>query len=100
MHDILRKLRNEKNLTQQQVADYLQIGRTSYTHYESGRIRIDIPTMIKLAHFYNVSYAALIGSPEPAQEEEVKIPAIASERVTRYQIETNQQEEEQNGHQG
>jgi len=69
MHDILRKLRSEKNLTQQQVADYLQVGRTTYTHYESGYTPIDIPTMVRLAHFYNVSYAALIGVPEPRQGE-------------------------------
>jgi len=65
MHDIIRKLRKERGLTQQQIANYLQIDRSTYAYYESGRTRISIDVIIKLAHFYKVSYATLIGQPEP-----------------------------------
>ena len=65
MHDIIRKLRKEKGLTQQQVADYLGIDRSTYTYYESGRSKLSIDIVVKLAHFYKVSYAALIGRLEP-----------------------------------
>ena len=66
MHNIIRNLRKERGLTQQQVADCLNIDRSTYAYYESGRTRFNIDVMIKLAHFYEVSYATLIGRPEPA----------------------------------
>jgi len=64
MHEIIRKLRKERGLTQQQVADYMQIDRSTYAYYESGRTRINIDVVVKLAHFYRIPYAALLG-PEP-----------------------------------
>jgi len=43
----------------------LQIDRSTYAYYESGRTRINIDIIVSLAHFYQVSYATLIGRPEP-----------------------------------
>ena len=65
MHETIRKLRKEKSLTQQQVADHLGIDRSTYAYYESGRTRLNIDVIIKLAQFYHVSYATIIGIPEP-----------------------------------
>ena len=65
MNEIIRNLRKENGLTQKQVADHLQIDRSTYAYYESGRARINIDVVVKLAHFYKVSYAVLIGKPEP-----------------------------------
>ena len=65
MHERIRELRKENSLTQQQVADYLQLDRSTYAYYESGRTRVSIDIMVQLAHLYKVSYAALIGRPEP-----------------------------------
>ena len=50
-HIILRNLRDERNLTQQQVADYLKIDRSTYAYYESGRSQVSIDVIVKLAHF-------------------------------------------------
>ena len=58
------KLRKEKDLTQQQLANHLGIDRSTYAYYESGRSKLSIDVVVKLAHFYKVSYAALLG-PEP-----------------------------------
>jgi len=66
MHETIRKLRKERGLTQQQVAAQLNIERSTYAYYESGRTRLNLEIMVKLAHFYNVSYATIIGKPEPA----------------------------------
>ena len=65
MHDIIRKLRKERGLTQQQVADHLQIDRSTYAYCESGRTRLNVNIVVDLAHFFQVSYATLIGRPEP-----------------------------------
>jgi len=64
-HTILRELRGERKLTQQQVADHLKIDRSTYAYYESGRSQVNVDVIAKLAHFYQVSYATLIGIPEP-----------------------------------
>ena len=65
MHETIRKLRRERGLTQQQLADHLGIERSTYAYYESGHSKLSIDIMVKLAHFYQVSYATLIGKPEP-----------------------------------
>ena len=64
MYEIIRNLRKERNLTQQRVADSLQIDRSTYAYYESGRARINIDVIVKLAHFYQIRYATFLG-PEP-----------------------------------
>ena len=61
----IRTLRKEKGLTQQQLADHLTIDRSTYAYYESGRTRLNIDIVVKLAYFYQVSYATIIGQPEP-----------------------------------
>jgi len=68
MHDIIRALRKEKGLTQQQVADHLNLDRSTYAYYESGRSKLNTDIVVKLAHFYRVRYAVLLG-PEPVQED-------------------------------
>ena len=41
--------------TQQQVADILNVDRSTYAYYESGKSVPDIETIIKLARLYNIS---------------------------------------------
>ena len=64
MHEIIRQLRKERGLTQQQVADHLHVDRSTYSYYESARSKLNIDIVVKLAHFYHVSYATFLG-PEP-----------------------------------
>lgn len=51
----LRLLRNEKNLTQQQVADALGIERSLYARYEYGSRTPPVDNLIKLSEFFNVT---------------------------------------------
>jgi transcriptional regulator with XRE-family HTH domain len=64
MHNLskmLRILRKQKNLTLQNVADYLNISRTAYNHYELGRREPDVTNLIKLAELFGVSLDILTG---------------------------------------
>jgi len=65
MHQRLRELRKGKGLTQAQLANHLNIDRSTYAYYESGRNRLNIDVVVKLAHFFQVSYATIIGQSEP-----------------------------------
>ena len=67
MYNNIRELRKERGLTQQQVADHLNIDRSTYAYYESGRSRLNINLVVDLAHLFQVSYATLIGRPEPVR---------------------------------
>ena len=51
----LKELRKSEGLTQQQLADTLDIGRVNYTRYETNIVRPDYETLIKIADFYDIS---------------------------------------------
>lgn len=66
----LRDLREDKDLTQDQLVRILGIHKTTYTNYEQGKREIPFALVIRLAKFYNVSIdfiADLI--PEPRELE-------------------------------
>ena len=51
----LRDLREDHDMTQQQVADYLGIKQPQYFRYESGMRDIHTAALKKLADLYNTS---------------------------------------------
>lgn len=57
----LKELRLSESLTQQQLADKLQISRVNYTRYETNAVRPDYELLIKLADFYDVSLDEIFG---------------------------------------
>ena len=57
----LRKLREEKNITQSEVANYLMISRSAYAHYESGTRQMNYETLFLLADYYSVGIDYLLG---------------------------------------
>ena len=57
----IRDLREDKDLNQTQLADLLQVHQTTYSDYELERVNIPIPSLHKLADFYNVSVDYLLG---------------------------------------
>lgn len=64
MYRRIRDLREDKDLTQQQVADLLFVTQATYSRYESGRFDIPTKILIKLASLYNVSVDYLLEIPE------------------------------------
>lgn len=57
----VRSLRREKEYTQQQIADLLNITQSTYSDYEHGRAAISVDSLIILAKFYQVSLDYLAG---------------------------------------
>lgn len=57
----IRNLREDSDLTQQDLADYLNVKQTTYSKYELGKINVPIEVFIKLADYYNVSIDYLVG---------------------------------------
>lgn len=52
---LLRAYRTANRLTQQKVADYIGVERTSYAKYESGQRNPEISYILKLTVLYQVS---------------------------------------------
>ena len=51
----IRDLREDNDITQKQIAEYLSIKQNTYSQYENGIRQIPIDLLIKLSLFYNVS---------------------------------------------
>ena len=64
----IRDLREDRDMTQTQMAQYLQIHQTTYSDYEIGNLNVPVDILIKLAKFYNTSIdyiVELTDNPKP-----------------------------------
>ena len=59
--DRIKALRNEKNLTQTQLASYLDKGESAVRMWEIARSKPDVDTLIKLSQYFECSTDYLLG---------------------------------------
>ncbi|MBQ9228105.1 MAG: helix-turn-helix transcriptional regulator [Eubacterium sp.] len=57
----LRDLREDRDLTQEQLVQILKMHKTTYTNYEQGKREPPFELIIKLARLYNVSIDYIAG---------------------------------------
>lgn len=57
----LKDLREDNDLLQRDVAEYLNIRQNTYSQYENGQRQLPIDVLIKLSEFYKVSTDYLLG---------------------------------------
>ena len=57
----LRDLREDNDITQNQIALMLNIEQNTYSQYENGKREVPINILWKLADFYDVSIDYLVG---------------------------------------
>lgn len=58
---VIKELREEKNLTQQQLASALNVDKSTIAKYETGDRLPNIEMSVKLALFFNVTTDYLFG---------------------------------------
>ena len=61
MYPRIRDLREDKDLTQKQVAELLNCSQQVYSNYELGQRDIPTDILIKLSAFYKVSTDYILG---------------------------------------
>ncbi len=61
MYKRIRDLREDKDLTQTQVAQFLGMSQTGYSKYETGENDIPTAILLKLADFYQTTTDYLLG---------------------------------------
>ncbi len=57
----IRDMREDRDLLQKDLAKYLNCTQQTYSRYETGEIKIDVDSLVKLATFYNTSLDYLMG---------------------------------------
>ena len=57
----IKDVREDKDLLQKDVAEFLNVSQTNYSKYELGKINIPINTLKKLALYFDTSIDYLLG---------------------------------------
>ena len=60
-YERIRNLREDNDLSQRQIADYLNISQRTYSYYESGEHNMPLPILVQLADYYRTSIDYLLG---------------------------------------
>ena len=61
LNEALRMLRHRAGLTQKQLADMLELDRSSYTYYETGKSTPTVPAFKRISDLYGVSMDTMMG---------------------------------------
>ena len=57
----IKDLREDNDITQKEIAEYLHIKQNTYSQYENGQRQLPIDALIALAKFYNTSTDYILG---------------------------------------
>ena len=60
-YERIRNLREDLDMTQLQVGEYLHLSQRSYAHYEAGTREMPIEILIELADLFQVNLDYLVG---------------------------------------
>lgn len=88
MGAFLKKLRNEKNLTQEQLAEKFGVSRRSVSRWEGGYNLPDIDILIEMSEFYEVELKELLNGERKNEQMNNKEKETVL-LVTDYNIEKN-----------
>ena len=67
MYRRIRDVREDRDLRQKDMAEYLRCTQVSYSHYELGKRDIPTDVLIRLADFYGTSTDYLLGRTDVKQ---------------------------------
>lgn len=59
--EMIRELRRDKGVSQQRIANYLNVSQVAYSKYETGKNEPSNDVLLKLADYFNVSVDFLLG---------------------------------------
>lgn len=51
----LKDMREDRDLTQRELAEYLRISQNTYSQYENGKRQLPIELLIQLAEYFHTS---------------------------------------------
>ena len=101
LNEALRILRIRAGLTQKQLADMLELDRSSYTYYETGKSMPTLPAFKRLSNLYGVSMDTMMGESEERLLREIeashrmRVLAESGPRVRRILLQAHGLEREE-----
>lgn len=72
VNTIIKRLRLEKGINQEQLAEQLHVTRQAVSNWETGKTQPDIEMLTQIAAYFDVSIEYLIYGKEPVKESDVK----------------------------
>jgi transcriptional regulator with XRE-family HTH domain len=85
--DIMKELRNEANLTQQELAQKFNVHKGTISHYEKSDRFPDQDMLIKIAEYFNVSVDYLLGRVN--EKDSIEIKQVVEGRDIRLEVDKN-----------
>jgi transcriptional regulator with XRE-family HTH domain len=95
INERLRELRIKSGYTQVQIAEILNIDRSTYSYYEIGKTTPDVTVLITLAKVFNIPIENLLsdeGSQEIVSDSELKTNYIRSKKNSSHIYELSSDE--------
>lgn len=77
----LKELRKEKNLTQEQLAEKMNVSGRTVSRWETGHNMPDISLLVELAEFYDVSIPEIIDGERKSESMEKEVKEVAEKNV-------------------
>lgn len=78
--DVLKKLREEKQLTQQELADIFNLSKSNISKYENNILEPNLSSLSEFADFFGVSMNFLLGKPEKEPEKTTE-PILSKKHI-------------------
>ena len=72
VNTMIKRLRLEKSINQEQLAEQLHVTRQAVSNWETGKTQPDIETLTQIAEYFGVSVEYLIYGKEPTTESDIK----------------------------
>ena len=73
VNTMIKRLRQDKRLNQEQLAEQLHVTRQAVSNWETGKTQPDIETLTKIAEYFEVSVEYLIYGKEPTIDSGEKV---------------------------
>ncbi len=93
LHENIRYARKQCGFTQQQVADYLGIKRSSYTYYETGHTQVPVDYLAPLSRLFGVSIDWLLTHRFSLESDDDLLPGVADRSLPGLARLTNEERE-------
>jgi len=89
----LKQLRKEKELTQEQLAEKLNVSNRTVSRWETGSNMPDIGTLVEIANFYDVSIPEIINGERKSEnmEQETRETAVAMAKYGQNAVKNGKQ---------
>lgn len=85
LRELIRDLREDHDLKQKEVANYLNISQQTYSNYENGRRSIPVGVVAALAELYKVSTDYLLGA-DTSYHSGINLNSAYLENVTVHDV--------------